>query len=745
MTEETGVHEVFALLKRKRRLFAFLSLAFFGILLFGVFHLVPYRATATIQIERAEVPSGFSLTEQSLLPQNGSTGLSDTWIATLREKLFSTASLSLLLRQCSLCAQERGGKPLDEAAAEMAKRITLELVGSPMANPMLASRLSAEDLSAVAFKLSFDSLNPYRAKEIARLLALRFIDEDQKERLAQAQSMDAFLGAQLAALSNSLAGQEKRIASYRKAHGIDGPEDLTSNPQATEILRLNLQNIETQMASDQATIGSLSVQLAGIPPYAPDPASDQNGERASSLGNLKNKYAMMASKYGPDHPDLVKLRHEIESLKAEGHTTPRTSGFVKEADNPAYLQIAAPLHAATAHYNALADQRDRYRNALQEHPEIDQEINALLRDYESIQLRYREVANKKLTAEADVKRREEGKGEHFVMVEPPILPLKTHPPRIFLIFGGLLLSLLFGAGATLGIQALRPRICGARYLQRETGRAPLVSIPLLKKGDKGKQSWLYTVRRWISLTPSKNSLTSGNRMLSPLRLSVGTDPVMLPASGKADEGHMERNRIVAYRSETAEADLFRQLRTQILRFMESKGGRMLAITSPRHGEGKSFITVNLGLSIALDLKQTVLLADLDLRHPTLHRLLGAAPRAGLADHLLKGVALSDCLIRLPFDRMSLLGAGTSLDCSSELLASPPMRALAEEMKTRYADRLILCDMPPMLEQDDMLAFLPQVDAVLLVVRDGVTRLDDLNLCLHLLSEAGVAGIVLNAS
>jgi Mrp family chromosome partitioning ATPase len=210
-----------------------------------------------------------------------------------------------------------------------------------------------------------------------------------------------------------------------------------------------------------------------------------------------------------------------------------------------------------------------------------------------------------------------------------------------------------------------------------------------------------------------------------------------------DEAHLEKHRILAHHPRTAEADIFRILRTRILQIMSESGFRTLAITSPNYGDGKTTIALNLAVSIALDLKQTVLLADLDLRKPNLCDYLGIDSRIGLSNYLLHDTPLHECLVRPSFDRLNTLPAGPALDYSSEILGSPKMTALARELKTRYADRMIIYDMPPVLAQDDSIAFLPQVDAVLMVVRDGVSRGYEIKRCLDSLSNANVIGTVLN--
>jgi capsular exopolysaccharide synthesis family protein len=210
-----------------------------------------------------------------------------------------------------------------------------------------------------------------------------------------------------------------------------------------------------------------------------------------------------------------------------------------------------------------------------------------------------------------------------------------------------------------------------------------------------------------------------------------------------NENELEQHRILAHHTRSAQADIFRLLRTQVLQIMDKSGFRTLAITSPNYGDGKTTISLNLAVSIGMDLKQTVLLADLDLRKPNMHEFLGLEPSVGLSDYLLDDVPLAQCLKRLSFERLSILPAGRPLDNSSEVLASPKMAGLARELKARYADRLIIYDMPPLLTQDDSLAFLPHVDAVLIVFRDGITTKHEIKRCLESLSAANVIGTVLN--
>jgi protein-tyrosine kinase len=97
------------------------------------------------------------------------------------------------------------------------------------------------------------------------------------------------------------------------------------------------------------------------------------------------------------------------------------------------------------------------------------------------------------------------------------------------------------------------------------------------------------------------------------------------------------------------------------------------------------------------------------------------------------------------DRLVVLPGHASVTHSSEMLSSPRMISLIEEMKTRYPSRIVLLDMPPVLVNDDVLAFSPHVDAVLVVAADGQTDKDELRRATALLDKMNLLGITLNKS
>lgn len=191
---------------------------------------------------------------------------------------------------------------------------------------------------------------------------------------------------------------------------------------------------------------------------------------------------------------------------------------------------------------------------------------------------------------------------------------------------------------------------------------------------------------------------------------------------------------------------YKMLRTQVVKRLDQLGVNTLAIVSPRSGDGKTTTAINLAISLACDSTRTALLVDLDLRRPSVGRRLGVTLEAGIEDHLQFRVPLDRLLFRPEgYERMVVLPAKSAVASSSELLLSMRARELAHELKTRYANRIVLYDLPPVLEADDALAFIHNVDAALVVVREGCTSRDDIVRTIELLRDTPVIGTVLNGS
>lgn len=145
-------------------------------------------------------------------------------------------------------------------------------------------------------------------------------------------------------------------------------------------------------------------------------------------------------------------------------------------------------------------------------------------------------------------------------------------------------------------------------------------------------------------------------------------------------------------------------------------GNLIMVTSALPGEGKSFTALNLAISMAMELDHTVLLVDADVSKPSVLRTLGLPPEKGLMDVLIdSSIQLPDVLLRTNIDKLSILPAGNTSHRATEVLASEGMNRLLEEMATRYSDRIIVFDSPPLLVTTEARALATHMGQIVLVV------------------------------
>lgn len=213
-----------------------------------------------------------------------------------------------------------------------------------------------------------------------------------------------------------------------------------------------------------------------------------------------------------------------------------------------------------------------------------------------------------------------------------------------------------------------------------------------------------------------------------------------------DKSFLREKRVITGFEQCAFTEAYKMLRTQVLQRLREKNWNALAVTSPGIDEGKTLTSINLAISLAMEVNYTVLLVDADLRHPSVHSYFGIDAEYGLSDYLTADKPLSELLVH-PDEIPSfvILPGGKQLTNSAEMLNSPKMVKLVEELKMRYPSRIILFDLPPLLNAADTLAFSPYVDAVLLVIEDGKTQIADAKRASELLQGTNVLGTVLNKS
>lgn len=171
---------------------------------------------------------------------------------------------------------------------------------------------------------------------------------------------------------------------------------------------------------------------------------------------------------------------------------------------------------------------------------------------------------------------------------------------------------------------------------------------------------------------------------------------------------------------------------------------LIMVTSSLPGEGKSFCALNLALSIAMERDITVMLVDADVAKPSVLNNLGLRAEAGLMDLLLdRSLQVGDVLLKTNIEKFSILPAGRRHKHATELLASEAMARLLNEIATRYPDRIVIFDSPPLLVTSEARELAAHMGQIVMVVEAGRTSQDAVNEALSYLQVCDIVNLLMN--
>jgi protein-tyrosine kinase len=197
-------------------------------------------------------------------------------------------------------------------------------------------------------------------------------------------------------------------------------------------------------------------------------------------------------------------------------------------------------------------------------------------------------------------------------------------------------------------------------------------------------------------------------------------------------------------------DEFRQIKRKLLHNAFGNASKtlhhsnLIMVSSAKPNEGKTFVAINLALSIALEQDKTVLLIDADVLRPSVARELGVGEHPGIVDYLLgKSEQVSDIIYNTDIDKLKLISAGKPHHLSNELLASEKMTTLANELANRYPDRIVIFDCPPLIGVTETMVLASLMGQALIVVEESKTSIADVQAATRHLNEDLALGLVLN--
>lgn len=197
---------------------------------------------------------------------------------------------------------------------------------------------------------------------------------------------------------------------------------------------------------------------------------------------------------------------------------------------------------------------------------------------------------------------------------------------------------------------------------------------------------------------------------------------------------------------------FRGIKRTLLKTMGSpsenrpKNANMIMVTSVSPNEGKTFSAINLALSIAFEQDKTVLLVDSDVINPSINKTLDFKVEKGMIEYLRGDFDdIGDVLVHTNIENLKIIPAGKPSNITNELLASDRMKRLTDELSTRYADRVIIFDSPPLLGVTETPIITNLMGQVVIVVEENVTSLSELKIATKNINRDIATGVIMNKS
>lgn len=451
------LNDVLAIVRRRKRELIWPTLVLFSIIAV-VLALWPnkYQSVARIMIEQGEIPDDFVRT---------------TVLASTRQQLGVTSERVLTADNIRTIIEKHDLYPELVEATSIGKVVGMVRASVKVEMMDYRERKSGLPEGAVGFVVAYKSESPEAAHKVAEELTELFLKENVIQRQQAARETTRFLAQEANRLANEVGEVEARLALFRETHMNVLPEMQSTNLTLMQRAEERQQRNDEDLRAVDGRIANIRSEMARL---NPSPHLDR-------LMALEAEYASLAATFTERHPDRIRIRRELETLRGD------TGGIVR-VTNPEYLALQSALQAALTdrqlHLTTRADiqaRLDELEQRLSRTPVIEGEYLALAREHDAAVARLRDLRANMLQAQLAESLEAERRAERYVLLRPASLPTRPVSPdrRAFLILG-----FVFSLGAGAGTVALRENldnsVHGTGGVLRATGVPPLAVIPYLR-------------------------------------------------------------------------------------------------------------------------------------------------------------------------------------------------------------------------------------------------------------------------
>ncbi|CCH50110.1 GumC family protein [Pseudodesulfovibrio piezophilus] len=510
--------------KRRFWLFAIPTGAFF-MLTAAIIFLLPsiYTSSATILVEGQEVPQE--------LVQTTVTGYVEERLQSISQMAFNRQNLMAIIDRFGLYDEYKDSLTSEEILQKMRDNIKVENIQAEVVN-----NTGRATTATIAFTISFDGKSPKKVLQTTNALVSLFLEQNLRQREEKALTTLDFLNKQLDELRQDVQKSESKIASFKEKNYRSLPELMELNLQSLDRIQKDIDArqemiktltdrrvyLEGQLATVDQTIYSYSadgkrimspeeelkslrsqylsyktsrsekhpdmIKLKGQIDLLEAELTHRNKGRDinAELGSWERKLARLQKKYTNKHPDVINAKGKIAELKASLQVSSKNQGVLRsnenlDQENPAYINLKTQIKATSLEIrnerNLLTELRkkyDQYVSYIEQSPQVEQQYTSLQRDYHNSSVKYQETMQKVLSARQSQELEKEHVGEKLSLIEPPVLPEKPYKPKRLLL---LIIAMIVSTAGGLSLVSVAEFM--DHSIHDRTSLALLTKIPVI--------------------------------------------------------------------------------------------------------------------------------------------------------------------------------------------------------------------------------------------------------------------------
>lgn len=457
-----------------------------------------FRSEAKIVVESQQIPEE--------LVRSTTTSFADERIQVIRQIVTAREGIVTIANKFGLFAARRPNLSTTELVDLVRNRIFID----PLALGNTRARTAP---TAFAFTVGFEYDNPEIAGRVANELVTLILNENMRTKIAQATETTKFLEREVARRRADLVVAEAKITEYRQQNRDTLPENLqllarqlerASSERGEAVRQLQLLEEQERMLKFELGVRSAPSENGMI--------SQNTAAISKQLDMLRAELTQKSAIYSSEHPDIKALRRQIDALAnqlAKIPTPVASTSSTTSPTDPSKLSLDARLVAekiavVESHRSSLEAQRtaidakiDSMNNLLARGPEVQNSLNDLLQQRESMKTGLAELEGKLAAARLGEKLEEDQQGQRFQVIEQPITPqVPIRPNRPLLILAGTGGAFAASGALVFLLELLNRSIRRSADLVKYLNVQPLVTIPYIvsrKETRRKRWRWLFIV------------------------------------------------------------------------------------------------------------------------------------------------------------------------------------------------------------------------------------------------------------